>query len=348
MKALVKSRPEPGLWLEQVDDPVPGPNDVLIRVDKAAICGTDLHIYNWDRWARSAVPVPMVIGHEYVGVVEEVGSAIKTVVIGQRVSGEGHIMCGVCRNCRAGRGHLCRDTRGVGVNRPGAFAEYVCIPAVNAYPLPDELPDDIAAILDPLGNAVHTALSFDLVGEDVLITGAGPIGVMAAAVSRHVGAHHVVVTDINDARLALAEEMGATRAVRADRVDLKEVMQELGMREGFDVGLEMSGSPGALTDQVHALMHGGHLALLGLYTEPPEIDLNEAIFKGITIKGIYGREMYETWHKTVAMLGSGLDVSRVITHRLAFEDFERGFEALNAGKASKIILDLHGQPGGQA
>ncbi|MBS1269799.1 MAG: L-threonine 3-dehydrogenase [Gammaproteobacteria bacterium] len=341
MKALVKKEAVPGLWLEQVDEPVPDPNDVLIRVDKAAICGTDLHIYNWDKWARSAIPVPMVVGHEYVGVVEQVGSAIKTVVPGQRVSGEGHIMCGVCRNCRGGRGHLCRDTRGVGVNRPGAFAEYVCIPAVNAYPIPDDIPDDIAALLDPLGNAVHTALSFDLVGEDVLITGAGPIGVMAAAVARHVGARHIVVTDINDARLALAARMGAGRAVRADRTDLKDVMRELEMQEGFDVGLEMSGSPSALADQVRAAMHGGNLALLGLYTDPLRIDLNEAIFKGLTIKGIYGRKMFETWHKSVAMLNSGLNVGEVITHRLPFEDYEKGFQALNAGKACKIILDLH-------
>lgn len=341
MRALVKSKAEPGLWLEKVDDPVPGPNDVLIRVGKAAICGTDLHIYNWDEWARGAVPVPMVIGHEYVGVVEQVGSAIKSVAAGQRVSGEGHIMCGVCRNCRAGRGHLCKDTRGVGVNRPGAFADYVCIPASNAYPLPDDLPDDVAAILDPLGNAVHTALSFDLVGEDVLITGAGPIGAMATAVARHVGARHVVVTDVNDARLALAARMGASKAVRADQADLKDVMTELEMREGFDVGLEMSGSPNALRDQIHALMHGGNLALLGLYSDAPTVDLNEAIFKGVTIKGIYGREMFETWHKTIAMLDSGLDVSEVITHRLAFEDYEQGFEALNAGKACKIILNLH-------
>jgi len=349
MKALVKKEARPGLWLEQVDKPVPDPSDVLIRVEKAAICGTDLHIYNWDKWAQGAVPVPMVVGHEYVGVVEQVGSAIKTVVPGQRVSGEGHIMCGVCRNCRAGRGHLCKDTQGVGVNRPGAFAEYVCIPAVNAYPLPDDIPDDIAALLDPLGNAVHTALSFDLIGEDVLITGAGPIGVMAAAVARHVGARHIVVTDINDRRLALAERMGATRAVRADHVDMKEVMRDLEMREGFDVGLEMSGSASALADQIRGLMHGGKLALLGLYSDSPTVDMNEAIFKGITIKGIYGREMFETWHKTVAMLDSGLDISAVITHRLSFEDYEEGFQALNAGNACKIILDLHDKhQGGQA
>lgn len=341
MKALVKKESSPGLWLEQVDKPVPGPGDVLIRVNKAAICGTDLHIYNWDKWAQSTVPVPLVVGHEYVGVVEEVGGDARTVAPGQRVSGEGHIMCGVCRNCRAGRGHLCRDTRGVGVNRAGAFAEYVCIPAVNAYPLPDDIPDDIAALLDPLGNAVHTALSFDLVGEDVLITGAGPIGVMATAVARHVGARHIVVTDVNDARLALAERMGATRAVRADRVDLKDVMTELEMREGFDVGLEMSGSPDALSDQVRGLMHGASLALLGLYPDPPTVDLNEAIFKGITIKGVYGREMFETWHKTLAMLDSGLDISPVITHRLPFEEYEKGFEALKAGTACKIILDIH-------
>lgn len=347
MRALVKKQAAAGLWLEDVDRPEPGPSDVLIRVAKAAICGTDLHIYNWDKWAQSAVPVPMVVGHEYVGVVEQVGDAVKTVVPGQRVSGEGHIMCGVCRNCRAGRGHLCKDTQGVGVNRPGAFAEYVCIPAVNAYPLPDDIPDDIAALLDPLGNAVHTALSFDLVGEDVLITGAGPIGVMAAAVARHVGARHIVVTDINDGRLALAARMGATRAVRADRVDLKDVMKELEMREGFDVGLEMSGSPSALADQIHGLMHGGKLALLGLYAEPPTIDLNEAIFKGISIKGIYGREMFETWHKTVAMLDSGLHIEPVITHRLPFGEYEKGFEALNAGKACKIILDLNGREQGR-
>ena len=344
----MKRKAAPGLWLEQVDEPVPGPSDVLIRVNKAAICGTDLHIYNWDKWAQSAVPVPMVVGHEYVGVVEQVGTAVRTVVPGQRVSGEGHIMCGVCRNCRAGRGHLCKDTQGVGVNRPGAFAEYVSIPAVNAYPLPDDIPDDIAALLDPLGNAVHTALSFDLVGEDVLITGAGPIGVMAAAVARHVGARHVVVTDINDGRLALAERMGATRAVRADRTDLGEVMTELEMREGFDVGLEMSGSASALADQIRGLMHGGKLALLGLYAEPPTIDLNGAIFKGITIKGIYGREMFETWHKTIAMLDSGLDISPVITQRIAFEDFEKGFKALNAGKACKVVLDLHERGQGRA
>jgi len=340
MRALVKRKAAPGLWLEQVEEPVPGSNDVLIRVEKAAICGTDLHIYNWDEWASRTIPVPMVIGHEYVGIVERVGNAIKTVVPGQRVSGEGHIMCGMCRNCRAGRGHLCRDTRSVGVNHPGAFAEYICIPAANAYPIPDEIPDDIAAILDPLGNAVHTALSFDLVGEDVLITGAGPIGVMAAAVAKHVGARHIVVTDINDRRLELAADMGATRVVRADRVDLKEVMQELHMHEGFDVGLEMSGSPDALRDQIHALMYGGHLALLGLYPEAPRVDLHEAIFKGVVIKGVYGREMYETWHKTIAMLGSGLDISRVITDRLSFDDYEKGFAALNAGTASKIILDL--------
>jgi threonine 3-dehydrogenase len=341
LKALVKRKAAPGLWLEQVDKPVPGPSDVLIRVNKAAICGTDLHIYNWDKWAQSAVPVPMVVGHEYVGVIEQVGSAVRTVAPGQRVSGEGHIMCGVCRNCRAGRGHLCKDTQGVGVNRPGAFAEYVSIPAVNAYPLPDDIPDDIAALLDPLGNAVHTALSFDLVGEDVLITGAGPIGVMAAAVARHVGARHIVVTDINDGRLSLAERMGASRAVRADRMDLKNVMAELEMREGFDVGLEMSGSASALAYQIGGLMHGGKLALLGLYAEPPTIDLNDAIFKGITIKGIYGREMFETWHKTIAMLDSGLDITPVITQRIAFEDFEKGFKALNAGQACKVVLDLH-------
>ena len=341
MKALVKSKPEAGLWLESVPEPVPGPDDVLIKVNKVAICGTDMHIYNWDAWAQQTVPVPLVVGHEYIGIVEDVGDQVTSVKPGDRVSGEGHIMCGVCRNCRAGRGHLCKDTRGVGVNRPGAFAEYVCIPAKNAYVVPPEIPDRIGALLDPLGNAVHTTLSFDLAGEDVLITGAGPIGLMATTVARHVGARYVVVTDINDEKLRFAEELGASRGVRADQADMHEVMAELGMKEGFDVGLEMSGSPAALSDQISYLIHGGHIALLGLYGRNPEINLNEAIFKGITFKGIYGREMFETWHKMIAMLGSGLDVSKVITHELEFEEFDSGFQALNAGEACKVILDLN-------
>ena len=340
MKALVKARSEPGLWLQQVDKPEPGPEDVLIRVNKVAICGTDLHIYNWDEWAQKNVPVPMTVGHEYIGIVDEIGSLVTSVTIGDRVSGEGHIMCGVCRNCRAGRGHLCRDTRGVGVNRPGAFAEYVCIPAENAYLIPDDISDEIASLLDPLGNAVHTALSFDLVGEDVLITGAGPIGAMATAVARHVGARHIVVTDINPGRLKLAKQLGATRCVVAGQEDLQDVMEELGMHEGFDVGLEMSGNASALSDLINTINHGGKIALLGIFPKAPVIDLNQAIFKGLSLKGIYGREMFETWHKMIAMLSSGLDISSVITDQIAFEDFETGFARLNAGDACKVVMEL--------
>lgn len=322
--------------------PIPGPGDVLIRIRQAAICGTDLHIYNWDEWAQATIPLPVVVGHEYVGIVEEVGSAVTSIEVGDRVSGEGHIVCGICRNCRAGRQHLCRDTHGVGVHRDGAFADYLVIPAQNAYQIPEQIPDEIAAILDPLGNAVHTALSFDLVGEDVLITGAGPIGLMAAAVARHAGARHIVITDLKHERLKLAERMGATRGVHAEDTDLTEVMGELGMQEGFDVGLEMSGSGRALTDMVEIMNHGGKIALLGLFAGPVSIDLSKAILKGITFKGIYGREMYDTWHKMIAMLSSGLDVGAVITHHLPFESFEQGFTELNEGKACKVVLDLAG------
>jgi threonine 3-dehydrogenase len=342
MRSLVKAKSERGLWMERTARPEIGPSDVLIRVKNAAICGTDLHIYNWDKWAQKTIPVPMVVGHEYVGVIAEVGRDVTSWKVGERVSGEGHIVCGVCRNCRAGRGHLCRNTLGVGVNRPGAFAEYVAIPASNAYRIPDSVSDEVAAILDPLGNAVHTALSFDLVGEDVLITGAGPIGLMAIAVCRHVGARKIVVTDINDYRLSLAKTMGATRAVRADRESLQDVMAEIGMREGFDVGLEMSGNPRALRDMIHAMNNGGKLALLGILSEDAGIDWNEVIFKSLTLKGIYGREMYETWYKMLAMLESGLDVAPVITHRMPMADFERGFTALNAGEACKVVMDVAG------
>ncbi|MDH5356717.1 MAG: L-threonine 3-dehydrogenase, partial [Gammaproteobacteria bacterium] len=320
--------------------PKPGPEDVLIRVNKVAICGTDLHIYNWDEWAQKNVPVPNIVGHEYIGIVEEIGSLVNEVAVGDRVSGEGHIMCGTCRNCRAGRGHLCRDTKGVGVNRAGAFADYVCIPAQNAYQIPDEISDEIASLLDPLGNAVHTALSFDLVGEDVLITGAGPIGAMATAVARHVGARHIVVTDINSGRLQLAKQLGATRCVVAGEESLQDVMEELGMHEGFDVGLEMSGNANALSDLINTINHGGKIALLGIFPRAPEIDLNQAIFKGLSLKGIYGREMFETWHKMIAMLSSGLDISSVITDQIAFEDFETGFARLNAGEACKVVMEL--------
>lgn len=340
MKALVKAQNKPGLWLQEVEKPKPGPEDVLIRVNKVAICGTDLHIYNWDEWAQKNVPVPNIVGHEYIGIVEEIGSLVNEVAVGDRVSGEGHIMCGTCRNCRAGRGHLCRDTKGVGVNRAGAFADYVCIPAQNAYQIPDEISDEIASLLDPLGNAVHTALSFDLVGEDVLITGAGPIGAMATAVARHVGARHIVVTDINSGRLQLAKQLGATRCVVAGEESLQDVMEELGMHEGFDVGLEMSGNANALSDLINTINHGGKIALLGIFPRAPEIDLNQAIFKGLSLKGIYGREMFETWHKMIAMLSSGLDISSVITDQIAFEDFETGFARLNAGEACKVVMEL--------
>jgi len=340
MRALVKREAAPGLWLEDIEQPQPGAHDVLIRVTHASICGTDLHIYHWDDWAAATVPVPMTVGHEYVGVVEAVGAEVEAARPGQRVSGEGHLVCGHCRNCRAGREHLCRNTVGVGVQRPGAFADYVVIPEHNVCPVPDGIPDEIAAILDPLGNAVHTALSFDLVGEDVLITGAGPIGLMAAAVARHVGARHVVITDLNDDRLALAQTMGANRAVNVGRERLAEVATELGMTEGFDVGLEMSGSAAALHDMIEAVNHGAKIGLLGVYPGPVEIALNRAIFKALVLKGIYGREMFDTWHKMFSMLQSGLDVKPVITHHIPFGDFERGFAALAAGRASKVVLDL--------
>ncbi len=340
MRALVKETAGPGLALRRVDDPAPGPGEVLIRVEHAAICGTDLHIYRWDAWAAATIPVPLVIGHEFVGRIAALGPGVRGLAPGQRVSGEGHIVCGQCRNCRAGREHLCPNTRGVGVNRAGAFADYLVIPAHNVCPVPDAIPDALAAILDPLGNAVHTALEFDIAGEDVLITGAGPIGLMAAAVCRHVGARHVVITDLTPSRLALAERMGASRAVVAGREPLAEAMAALGMQEGFDVGLEMSGAPAALADMVEAMIHGGRIGLLGIFSGPVSVDLNRAIFKSLELHGIYGREMFDTWHKALAMLESGLDVSPVITHRMAFEDWERGFAALEAGEAAKVVLDL--------
>lgn len=340
MRALVKAESAPGLWLQDVQKPEPGPGEVLIKVHMASICGTDMHIWKWDDWARKMVPVPMIVGHEYVGRVEAVGAEVTEVKPGDRVSGEGHLPCGHCRNCLSGRAHICARTRAVGVNHPGAFADWIVIPEANVRPVPDEISDEIGAILDPLGNAVHTALAFDLVGEDVLITGAGPIGLMAAAVCRHAGARHIVVTDLNDERLALAESMGATRGVRADRESLDDVMHGLGMEEGFDVGLEMSGAGPALDSMIHAVIAGAKVALLGLYGKKPEVDLNTAIFKGLTFEGIYGRKMYETWHKMLAMLESGLDVSPVISHRLAFEDYAKGFEAVAEGHACKVVLDL--------
>lgn len=339
MKALVKAENAVGLWKQDVPKPEIGPNDVLIKIRKSAICGTDMHIYNWDEWAQRTIPVPMVVGHEFVGTIEAVGEAVSGFKIGERVSGEGHITCGYCRNCRAGRQHLCRNTKGVGVNRPGSFAEYVAIPASNAYHIPDNITDDQAAILDPLGNAAHTALSFDLVGEDVLITGAGPIGVMAVAIARFVGARHIVVTDVNDYRLDLARKMGATLAVNVAEHNIREAMDDLGMEEGFDVGMEMSGNPQALRDLLHQMNNGGKVALLGIPPKDCSINWDDVIFKGLQIKGIYGREMYETWYKMIAMLQSGLNLSPVLTHHFPIDDYENGFAAMNSGQSGKVILD---------
>jgi threonine 3-dehydrogenase len=340
MKALVKSKRAEGIWMVE-DAPLPevGVHDVMIHVSKSAICGTDVHIYNWDAWSQKTVPVPMIVGHEYVGRVERVGSEVEAFEPGVRVSGEGHITCGFCRNCRAGRRHLCRHTVGVGVTRPGSFAEYVVIPADNVYRIPDDIPDDVAAIFDPFGNAAHTALSFDLVGEDVLITGAGPIGVMAAGIARHVGARHVVVTDVNDYRLALAARLGASRTVNVAKEDLRAVMEELGMKEGFDVGLEMSGNGRAFRQLLEVMNHGGRVALLGIMPGEEAIDWSQVVFKGLQLKGIYGREMYETWYKMVAMLQSGLDVSPVITHRFPIDEFQRGFDVMRSGQSGKVVLD---------
>ena len=338
MKTLSKAKAEKGIWMVDHPKPEMGHNDVLIKIKKTAICGTDMHIYHWDEWAQSTIPVPMTVGHEYVGVIEEIGQEVKGFKIGDRVSGEGHITCGVCRNCRAGRRHLCRNTVGVGVNRPGAFGEYLVIPAENAYKIPDDISDEVASILDPLGNAAHTALSFDLVGEDVLITGAGPIGIMAAAIARHAGARHVVITDINDYRLDLAKKMGATRTVNVSQEKLEDVMKEIGMVEGFDVGLEMSGVPSAFKSMLQTINHGGKIAMLGIPSSDLAIDWNQVIFKGLIIKGIYGREMYETWYKMIAMLQSGLDVSPMITHRFKIDEFETGFETMASGQSGKVVL----------
>ncbi len=338
MKSLAKLKPEPGLWMREEPIPEVGHNDLLIRITHSAICGTDLHIYNWDPWAQKTIPVPLTIGHEYVGIVADMGQEVRGFQKGDRVTGEGHITCGHCRNCRAGRRHLCRNTFGVGVNRPGSFAEYLTLPAINAFKLPPTVPDDIAAIFDPFGNAVHTTLSFDLVGEDVLITGAGPIGVMAVAIARHAGARHIVITDINPYRLELARTMGATRTVRADRESLEEVEAELGMTEGFDVGLEMSGVASAFGQMLDTINHGGKIAVLGIPPEEMALDWSKIIFKGLTIKGIYGREMFETWYKMASLVQSGLDLTSVITHRFPIDRFEEGFAAMQSGQAGKVIL----------
>ncbi|GAB5440210.1 MAG: L-threonine 3-dehydrogenase [Fuerstiella sp.] len=338
MKALVKKKSEPGLWLEDVPEPTVGTNDVLIKVDRTGICGTDVHIHQWDRWAQKTIPVPMVVGHEFVGEVVEVGSNVLDFHPGEVVSGEGHVVCGRCRNCLAGRRHLCAATEGIGVNRPGAFAEYISLPMTNVWHHADDIDRDVASIFDPFGNAVHTALSFPVLGEDVLITGAGPIGLMAAAVVRHSGARHVVITDVNPWRLELAQRLGVTRAVDARSERLEDVQKQLGMTEGFDVGLEMSGNPSAFRDMLVNMCHGGKIAMLGIPSDDMAIDWNTVVFNMLTIKGIYGREMYETWYKMTVMLQSGLDISPVITHRMSYRDYEDGFQAMLSGESGKVIL----------
>lgn len=339
MKALSKLKAEPGIWMTEVPKPELGHNDVMIKIRKTAICGTDVHIYNWDEWSQKTIPVPMVVGHEYIGEIVAIGQEVKGFKIGDRVSGEGHITCGHCRNCRGGRTHLCRNTIGVGVNREGCFAEYLVIPAFNAFKIPDNIPDEIAAIFDPFGNAVHTALSFDLVGEDVLVSGAGPIGIMAAAVCRHVGARHVVITDVNDYRLELAKKMGVSRAVNVSRENLKDVMNELGMKEGFDVALEVSGAPPAFQTMLDTMNHGGRIALLGIPPSSMATDWSQVIFKGLFIKGIYGREMFETWYKMATLIQSGLDLSPIITHQFSIDEFQKGFDIMRSGQSGKVILN---------
>lgn len=340
MKALVKKHRKVGLVLEDVPKPTIGPNDVLIKIEKMAICGTDLHIYNWDEWAQATIPTPMVVGHEYFGTIAEVGELVEGYSVGDRVSGEGHITCGYCRNCRAGRPHLCRNTIGVGVNRPGSFAEYLSLPARNVFKIDPKICGEMASVFDPLGNAVHTALAFDLVGEDVLITGAGPIGCMAVAIAKHCGARHVVATDINPYRLDLARKMGATLALDVRNESIEGAMKTLAMTEGFDVGLEMSGHPAAFASMLKTMNHGGNIAILGIFPKAVEIDWHDVIFKGLTLKGIYGREMFETWYKMSAMLQSGLDIKElIITHRYKVDQFEEAFAVLNTGNAGKVILE---------
>ena len=339
MKALVKSKAEPGLWLEHRPVPEIGPDDVLIRIHKTGICGTDIHIWNWDEWAAKTVPVPLITGHEFAGEIVDMGRNVEGLTIGQRVSGEGHLIGKTSRQSRAGKFHLDPATRGIGVNEPGAFAEYLRLPAFNVVPLPDAIDDEIGAILDPLGNAVHTALSFDLVGEDVLVTGAGPIGIMAAAVARHVGARHVVITDLNDDRLALASRVADVVTVNPKHQDLAGIVSDLKMKQGFDVGLEMSGSQAALDQMVEALVMGGRIALLGIPPGKSPVDWSRIVFKAITIKGVYGREIFETWYKMIAMLENGLDVRNVITHRFKVDDFRKGFETMRGGSSGKVVLD---------
>ncbi|HXK59259.1 MAG TPA: L-threonine 3-dehydrogenase [Acidobacteriota bacterium] len=338
MKALVKKYPTEGLWLEDVPEPKIGIDDVLIKIKRASICGTDVHIYNWDEWAQKSIPVPLVIGHEFVGVIEEVGSNVKDFHPGDIVSGEGHLVCGRCRNCLAGRRHLCKDTSGVGVNRPGGFAEYLSIPVTNVWLADPRIPLDVISCFDPLGNATHTALSFDLLGEDVLITGAGPIGVMATAIAKHAGARWVVVTDVNPYRLELARKMGATLALDVRTESIADAQKKLGMKEGFDVGLEMSGSADAFNDMLANMCHGGKIALLGILPSKTVIDWNLVIFNGLIIKGIYGREMYETWYKMTSMIQTGLDISPVITHRFHYTEYQKAFEVMRSGQSGKVVM----------
>ncbi len=338
MKALVKVKPEPGLWLEEVPRPEIGINDVLIKIHKTSICGTDVHIYNWDEWAQKTIPVPMQVGHEFVGSVAEIGSNVHDLQVGDLVSGEGHLVCGRCRNCRAGRRHLCMNTSGVGVNRPGAFAEYLSIPVTNVWYCDSNIPEEVLSCFDPLGNATHTALSFDVLGEDVLITGAGPIGCMAAAIARHAGARYVVVTDVIPYRLDLARKMGADLALDVRTDNIEEAQKKLGMKEGFDVGMEMSGNPEALRSMLRNMCHGGKVALLGIMSSETAIDWDLVVFNGLTLKGIYGREMYETWYKMTVMIQSGLDITPLITHRFDYTDYQEAFEVMRSGHSGKVVL----------
>ena len=335
----MKAKAEPGLWMDDVEVPRPGLHDVLIRVHKTSVCGTDVHIYDWDEWAQETIPVPMVVGHEFTGEIIRLGGDVEGLFVGERVSGEGHITCGHCRNCRGGRRNFCHNHKGVGVTRPGAFAEYIALPAENVFPVPDHITSDVAAVLDPLGNATHTTLFYDLVGEDVLITGAGPIGVMSAAIARHIGARFVVVTDVNPYRLNLAAGMGADRVVNIAQETLEPVMADLGMTEGFDIGLEMSGSSAAFNQMLDVMNHGGRIAVLGIPPGDVTLDLNDVIFKGLNIQGIYGRRIFETWYKMAAMLQSGLVVDPVVTHHSGVDDFEEAFAVMRTGECGKVILD---------
>lgn len=339
MKALVKKYPEKGLWLEEVEKPQAKEGEVLIKIHKTAICGTDVHIYNWDEWSQATIPVPMTIGHEFVGEIVELGEGVKGYQVGDLVSGEGHIVCGKCRNCLGGRQHLCKHTQGIGVNRTGIFAEYAAIPASNIWLCDKSIPEELLSVFDPFGNATHTALSYDLLGEDVLITGAGPIGIMAAAIAKHAGARHVVITDINEYRLNLALKMGATRAVNVAKEKLEDVVEELGMKEGFDVGLEMSGNGAAFNSMISNMVNGGKIAMLGIQGPGTHVDWNKIVFNGLFLKGIYGREMYETWYKMQSMLQSGLDLSPIVTHQFHYTEFEKGFEAMISGNSGKVVLN---------